>query len=235
MTNSSILYAFERFWEHVTTALGKKADIDHTHNITIPRNLLDNSDFTNPVNQRRQTSYSILNNGMTIDRWSVGSSSPTSVLLNVNKNGLTINFNGSPNPTAHMRQRFPKGVLSLDKKYTLAVYYAGEGVRIGTLETQGWGLDPFFYTDSSDFDQVAFAITENNPVVWAALYEGEYTAETLPEYRPKEYGTELLECQRYYQIRSTNNISAVDMRPTMRLTNPTITSVSGGYAYSADL
>ena len=32
-----------------------------------PRNLLDNSDFTNPVNKRGQTSYT--GNGYTIDRW----------------------------------------------------------------------------------------------------------------------------------------------------------------------
>lgn len=30
------------------------------------------------------------------------------------------------------------------------------------------------------------------------LYEGEYTAETLPEYQPKGYAAELAECQRYY-------------------------------------
>ena len=70
---------------------------------------------------------------------------------------------------------------------------------------------------------------------WAALYEGEYTAETLPEYQPKGYGAELAECQRYYQVRSANNIAAVDMRPTMRLSSPTITCATGGYAYSADL
>ena len=34
---------------------------------------------------------------------------------------------------------------------------------------------------------------------WAALYEGEYTAETLPPYRPKGYMVELNECRRYYQ------------------------------------
>lgn len=234
MTNSSILNAFERFWEHVTTALGKKADIDHTHNIRIPRNLLDNSDFTNPVNQRGETSYGV-NNGMTIDRWSVGTSTEPFSLV-VGESGLTATFDDKSLVwLAFVRQRFPKGVLSLDKKYTLAAYYVGEGVRIGTLETVGFGDDPFFYTDSSDFDQVAFSIKENETVTWAALYEGEYTAENLPEYQPKGYGAELLECQRYYQIRSTNNISAVDMRPTMRLTNPTITSVSGGYAYSAEL
>lgn len=34
--------------------------------------------------------------------------------------------------------------------------------------------------------------------VWAALYEGVYTADTLPPYVPKGYAAELAECQRYY-------------------------------------
>lgn len=33
---------------------------------------------------------------------------------------------------------------------------------------------------------------------WAALYEGEYTTNTLPPYVPKGYAVELAECQRYY-------------------------------------
>ena len=36
-------------------------------------------------------------------------------------------------------------------------------------------------------------------VRWAALYEGEYTAETLPPYVPKGYAVELAECLRYYR------------------------------------
>ena len=36
-------------------------------------------------------------------------------------------------------------------------------------------------------------------VRWAALYEGEYTAETLPPYVPKGYAAELAECLRYYR------------------------------------
>lgn len=35
-------------------------------------------------------------------------------------------------------------------------------------------------------------------IYWAALYEGEYTAETLPPYRPKPYSVELAECQMYH-------------------------------------
>ena len=36
-------------------------------------------------------------------------------------------------------------------------------------------------------------------VYWAALYKGEYTKDTLPEYQPKGYAAELAECKRYYQ------------------------------------
>lgn len=50
----------------------------------------------------------------------------------------------------------------------------------------------------------------------------------------KNYSEELALCQRYYQIRSTNNIADVDLRPNMRVT-PTKTAVTGGYAYDARL
>jgi hypothetical protein len=33
--------------------------------------------------------------------------------------------------------------------------------------------------------------------VWAALYEGEYTEKTLPEYQSKGYENELLICRQY--------------------------------------
>ena len=69
---------------------------------------------------------------------------------------------------------------------------------------------------------------------WIALYEGEYTKDTLPKYRPKNFSAELMECMRYYQIRSTNDVATVDLRPTMRAV-PAITKVAAGYAYSADL
>jgi hypothetical protein len=42
-----------------------------------------------------------------------------------------------------------------------------------------------------------------------ALYEGAYTAETLPEYRPKGYGVELIECRRYYQRYEKVDIYAI--------------------------
>ena len=45
---------------------------------------------------------------------------------------------------------------------------------------------------------VTIATTEATIIAWAALYEGSYTADTLPPYTPKGYAAELAECQRYY-------------------------------------
>lgn len=41
-------------------------------------------------------------------------------------------------------------------------------------------------------------------LLWAALYEGEYTVDTLPAYQPKGYAAELLECRRYYYVLSNS-------------------------------
>lgn len=54
----------------------------------------------------------------------------------------------------------------------------------------------------------------------------------------QKYGSYAQAMQKNYlpgQDVEGNDIAAVDMRPTMRLISPTITSVTGGYAYSADL
>lgn len=50
---------------------------------------------------------------------------------------------------------------------------------------------------------VQICVTANTVPVelaWVALYEGEYTADTLPPYVSKGYTAELAECQRYYYI-----------------------------------
>jgi hypothetical protein len=69
---------------------------------------------------------------------------------------------------------------------------------------------------------------------WMALYEGEYTAETLPEYQPKGYAAELQECRRYYlsfgdmQFRSTmseNPIHNVTITfPVTMIATPSVTA-----------
>lgn len=87
--------------------------------------------------------------------------------------------------------------------------------------------------------QNTVTITSNGGVlIWAALYEGERTAETRPEYHQNRYGVELAECQRYYRkfsVRTFGVATAVDkivitypLSPTMRA-NPTVSVDSCKY------
>lgn len=77
---------------------------------------------------------------------------------------------------------------------------------------------------------------------WAALYEGAYTADTLPPYVPKGYAAELAECQRYYHLYATSAArpsNGLDCCPPMRISGVTqgTTTVDGETRYynSADL
>ncbi len=55
---------------------------------------------------------------------------------------------------------------------------------------------------------VQIVVTSDSATIcWVALYEGEYTVDTLPAYVPKGYAAELAECQRYYR-RSFDGTSA---------------------------
>ena len=203
------------------------------------RNLLDNSDFRNPVNQRGKTSYSLSAwGGYCIDRWAAYADGGT---VTIGSGGLTLSGNIFQPISSDIIAMYNGKVLTLAVKIAGTVYCcSGEVKQIGTWHPSARFDTPYGYISfETENDNKMFVIIDNSTtpsvVEWAALYEGEYTAETLPEYRCKGYGAELAECQRYYQIRSANNIAAVDLRPTMRLSSPTITSVAGGYAYSADL
>lgn len=56
-------------------------------------------------------------------------------------------------------------------------------------------------TASAIYKDGAVTINSNGGVIKnVRLFEGEYTAETIPPYILKGYGAELLECQRYFQI-----------------------------------
>ena len=128
-----------------------------------PRNLLDNSDFTNLVAQA-----GIGGNHGSIayaaDRWILTSGTVSYTA----GTGLTLN-----------------GTITQKLENAPATAYPYVGMASGTA--------------SISYASSAVIITSSGGVLkWAALYEGSYTAETLPEYQPRGYAAELLECQRYY-------------------------------------
>lgn len=180
-----------------------------------PLNLLDNSDFTNPVNQRGFVSGTGGERSYSLDRWRL--EYDTKLHLHSGYVGISGYWSLSQKNGCK---------LLAGKTYTFAIEAKSEAetgaafVRMGNPDGTGanehrqdinasewtkcssvWTADRDYEPGEADF---AFGINSGtkldtqiyyrNPVV----YEGEYTAETLPEYHPKGYGAELAECQRYY-------------------------------------
>lgn len=173
-----------------------------------PRNLLDNSDFRNPVNQRGAGSYS----GdfiYTIDRWKSGEGTPN---INIQDDGIKINSGAGTFPP-YMFQRLEKlqaGTYTFAAKFhsntslvAISNYLTDNGATVPSTNEDN-GIIVLVFSTEEDFgqDKAYFRLqgaTNDNSVVWewAALYEGAYTADTLPPYVPKGYAAELAECRRY--------------------------------------
>ena len=142
-----------------------------------PRNLLDNSDFTNLVNQRGETSYT--GNGSktpAIDRWLTWETGT----LTVNDGYITVSG-------ADFVQYIDAKAMNLTKPHS--AFACTTGGEIINLFHQ--------YEDQSGLYVVA--LPAGYDFLWAVLYEGAYTAETLPPYVPKGYEVELAECKKYFE------------------------------------
>lgn len=185
-------------------------------------NLLDNSDFVHPVAQagvngaHGATEYAV-------DRWNRTSGAAVSQAAD----GLKI-VSDKTSWTAGIQQKIEAkrfadvmtfavhGVFPVACR--LFVYIGSGTVNFGQAYFQGDAAErtlvmkltkPDGLTGdevvnvyiSPDTDSTGTAAV----VRWAALYEGEYTAETLPPYVPKGYAAELAECLRYYRKIKANS------------------------------
>lgn len=164
-------------------------------------NLLDNSDFRNPVNQRGAKGAYGAWGGYTIDRWAAYSEGAT---ISLSNQGLTLT-NGIFQPiSAETMARYNGKPMTFAVKINGTVY-VGSGVF---KQNNAW--TQIFYL-TTPYGNIHFEVENDNMafcciicntqavIEWAALYEGEYTAATLPEYMPKGYAHELAECKRYFQ------------------------------------
>lgn len=157
-----------------------------------PYNLLDNSDFTNAVNQRGETSLTY--GGLSgyvyfIDRWIFNHSSECNI--NISDAGI-----GTESDIVTLSQRLKKSNLTYGNDYTLTTYYADGSVSV---DTQNYQYNAPINWANSDYVEVAVGVNRGKTIAHVALYEGIYTAENVPAYRPKGYAAELAECQRYYR------------------------------------
>ena len=223
-------------------------------------NLLDNSDFVHPIAQAGVNGAHGAT-GYAVDRWRRTSGATVSQAAD----GLKI-VSDKTSWTAGIQQRIEAkrfaDVMTLAVRGVFPVacrlyVYIGSG-------TTNFGEPAYFAGDAAERtlvlkltkpdsltgDEVVNVYISPDTsktgtaavVRWAALYEGEYTAETLPPYVPKGYAAELAECLRYYRKIKANNetfsgyaasgvaYAFIPLAQVMRIA-PTVT-VSGKFYYT---
>ena len=189
-------------------------------------NLLDNSDFVHPIAQAG-VNGAHGTTGYAVDRWRRTSGATVSQAAD----GLKI-VSDKTSWTAGIQQRIEakrfadvmtfavRGVFPVACR--LYVYIGSGTTNFGTAYFQGDAAErtlalKLTKPDGLTGDEVVNVYISPDTgstgtaavVRWAALYEGEYTAETLPPYVPKGYAAELAECLRYYRrITATNETFA---------------------------
>ncbi|MBP0984601.1 MAG: hypothetical protein J6A19_12830 [Oscillospiraceae bacterium] len=224
---------------HVTAA-----DKEKWNGISNP-NLLDNPDFS--INQRGKTSYS---DGYAVDRWRVYNGK-----VEVGGGHITLEALDALT-VASLRQTMENSPGLVGKTVTFSVDWdilnAGSRCCLQLKYNNEWSQQVFFTEVGRNISAVTVqlpaelttaveaAIMIHTPVTAdvvgkAKLYSAklEIGGYATP-FCPPNPAVELEKCQRYYQIRSTNDIAAVDLRPTMRTTPTDIKAVTGGYAYVAE-
>lgn len=207
-------------------------------------NLLINPDFR--INQRGQAEYT---SGYTVDRWySPGKCSAAPI-----SGGVKLTSTVTASSTTHAFWQdfeFPlppgKYTLSLKAADVTGVWAA----RIRTVTAAGDYVDSYYtprlqaginsvtvdLSDSEYISAVSIGFNKGNEagnslkLAWAKLESGSLATPFVPP----DPATELAKCQRYYQMRTTNDIDPLDLRPSMR-TITDIKAVEGGYAYVAEL
>ena len=177
-------------------------------------NLLDNSDFVHPINQRGETSKQA-SWVYWIDRW-LSDTEKTAAQLT--SGGIRLPATAEKN--LRILQRVPLERIKKGQSYTIAAYDASgnvfcvSGVFDGEQLTGVASSGGKYWLSLNKGDNLTYwyCILDayaDITVKCTALYEGEYTAETLPPYVPKGYAAELAECLRYYRrITATNETFA---------------------------
>ena len=219
-------------------------DGKHANEIANNPNMLINPDFR--VNQRGQNEYST---GYTVDRWySPGKCSAAPI-----SGGVKLTSTVTASSTTHafwQNFEFPlppgKYTLSLKAADVTGVWAA----RIRTVTAAGDYVDSYYtprlqaginsvtvdLSDSEYISAVSIGFNKGTEagnslkLAWAKLEGGSLATPFVPP----DYAAELAKCQRFYQVRTTNDIDPLDMRPSMR-TITDIKAVEGGYAYVAEL
>ena len=209
------------------------------------KNELDNPDFR--VNQRGQNEYST---GYTVDRWYISTDKCKAA---PETNGIRLTATATLTSNTHafwQNNEFPlppgKYTLSLKAADVTGVWAA----RIRTVTAAGDYVDSYYtlalregvnkvsvdLPDGEYISAVSIGFNKGTEagnslkLAWAKLEGGSLATPFVPP----DYAAELAKCQRFYQVRTTNDIDPLDLRPSMRAITD-VKAVEGGYAYVAEL
>lgn len=201
-------------------------------------NMLINPDFM--INQRGQSHYE--GTSYSVDRWR-GYYGDEKV--NVTQDGITVEVINNQQLCTFIDTPVSAGTaLCAAIRWRLDGAYSS--VSITGINENGYELIASANNNSaeevtticagvaqSDYSSLLFAFGGDGTVkpYWAKLELGS----AATPFFPPDPAAELMKCQRYYQLRSTGDIAAVDLRPVMHAA-PSVTQLSdGNYAYSAEL
>ena len=209
------------------------------------KNDLDNPDFR--VNQRGLSEYST---GYTVDRWYISTDKCKAA---PESDGIRLTATAALTSNTHafwQNIEFPlapgKYTLSLNVLDVSGVWSA----RIRTVNASGDYVDSYYTSVLREgVNKVSVDLPEGEYIsavsigfnkgteagnslklAWIKLENGSLATMFVAPDR----AAELAKCQRFYQIRTTNDINPLDLRPSMR-TITDIKAVEGGYAYVAEL
>lgn len=168
-----------------------------------PYNMLINSDLRRPINQRGATYAPAWDYG--IDMWREYDGNARADFA-FDADGMTLN--------GVLAQRVPSSAFITGNPYSAVLYMADDTVLVasGAVHIAGSAWTGFasaekgnvkitLFTDAQDGSYIGVRIGASGEKIRAcALYEGEYTADTVPPYVPPDPDLELVKCLRYYRV-----------------------------------
>lgn len=195
-------------------------------------NLLINSDFRNPINQRGQTSYT--GGGIySIDRWMLGNSAT----LTVQDGSIKFEQSSGATNTGRLVYKFENALPANYYTISVKVLNCNGGASMddfGTITDGFTGVFTATTTSEKELSTLRFYIAAGRSIEieWIKLEQGTVATPFVP----RLYAEEMVLCKRYYQYydrtpiygASTTSVTyfaPIQFCPSMR-DNPTKTLVS---------
>ncbi|MGN1021623.1 MAG: hypothetical protein ACI4O7_14770 [Aristaeellaceae bacterium] len=167
-----------------------------------PESLIDNGYMPNPVWQRDwESGDSVAGWTYFLDRWeNFGSSaitpywSESGLTLSSGTIGQMMLLGDYVGQTVTAACKFSDGLLLCASG---TVTNNADWTEIAFQADSGRNID---LVNGSSGQWYLTIMPGGGTIEWVAVYPGEFTADTLPPFRPKGYAAELAECMRYYQL-----------------------------------